>query len=437
MTTPAEAQQLSNGNAINTIVQKYQDAASNWAQTILREAKYVFYVLAGISLAWTAGQMAMRRADFMEIVAEIARFVIVTSFFYWIMIAGSAWAQDIIRSLQDLGNKAADTEGLSPTGIINLGFQVFTNATNQLINLILPGVGVGVVLIAALILLCCAMIGINMVVLLCSSWVVMYAGIIILGFGGCRWTSEMAINYYRAVLAIGLKLMVMTLIIGIGVNFLQSEVNSLNTWNLANLAVIAVSALVLLMLSHHLPNIVSNIVFGGASHATVGNTSGIAMLVIGQQVGMAVSRAITGAMTGGATEATGGGAAAADALTRAVQHGQQASTETVANGSGGTGKAGLLQSLEGSLGSRPNASGGPRWPALPKQNTPNLAISGPQASAETPPKNPQTVDESRGFVREPTSAEDEIKAYNEAGGYYGSGFPDESIDTTNQDTEAT
>ena len=51
-----------------------------------------------------------------------------------------------------------------------------------------------------------------------------YAGLIFLGFGGCRWTSEMAINYYRTVLGIGVSLMTMELIIGIGVQFLQQLV---------------------------------------------------------------------------------------------------------------------------------------------------------------------------------------------------------------------
>ena len=72
----------------------------------------------------------------------------------------------------------------------------------------------------------CALIAVNMILLLCAAWVVFYAGIIFLGFGGCRWTSDMAINYYRTVLGVGVSLMTMQLIIGIGIKFLQDLVAS-------------------------------------------------------------------------------------------------------------------------------------------------------------------------------------------------------------------
>ena len=65
-----------------------------------------------------------------------------------------------------------------------------------------------------------------MILLLCAAWIVLYAGLIFLGFGGCRWTSDMAINYYRTVLGVGVSLMTMQFIIGIGVQFLQDLVAS-------------------------------------------------------------------------------------------------------------------------------------------------------------------------------------------------------------------
>jgi type IV secretion system protein TrbL len=59
-----------------------------------------------------------------------------------------------------------------------------------------------------------------------AATIVLYAGLIFLGFGGCRLTSDMAINYYRTVLGVGVSLMTMQLIIGIGVQFLQDLVAS-------------------------------------------------------------------------------------------------------------------------------------------------------------------------------------------------------------------
>ena len=53
------------------------------------------------------------------------------------------------------------------------------------------------IIMAAVILIILALISINMVILLVSGWILAYAGIFFLGFGGSRWTSEIAINYYR------------------------------------------------------------------------------------------------------------------------------------------------------------------------------------------------------------------------------------------------
>ena len=44
-----------------------------------------------------------------------------------------------------------------------------------------------------------ALVSVNMMLLLIGSWILAYAGIFFLGFGGARWTSDMALNYFRTV----------------------------------------------------------------------------------------------------------------------------------------------------------------------------------------------------------------------------------------------
>src|SRR5207249_11964210 len=109
--------------------------------------------------------------------------------------------------------------------VLNLRMQVYQQ-TLQLVNFFQPESIVAPIIIAVIILIVCALIAVNMILLLCAAWIVLYAGLIFLGFGGCRWTSDMAINYYRTVLGVGVSLMTMQLIIGIGVKFLQDLVAS-------------------------------------------------------------------------------------------------------------------------------------------------------------------------------------------------------------------
>jgi type IV secretion system protein TrbL len=60
-----------------------------------------------------------------------------------------------------------------------------------------------------------------MLLLLASGWVLAYGGVFFLGFGGSRWTSDMAINYYKTVLGVAAQLMAMVLLVGIGKTFLD------------------------------------------------------------------------------------------------------------------------------------------------------------------------------------------------------------------------
>ena len=67
------------------------------------------------------------------------------------------------------------------------GMQVFQQ-TLQHVNFLQPESIVAPIIIALIILIVCALIAVNMILLLCAAWIVIYAGLIFLGFGGCRWT---------------------------------------------------------------------------------------------------------------------------------------------------------------------------------------------------------------------------------------------------------
>jgi type IV secretion system protein TrbL len=67
-----------------------------------------------------------------------------------------------------------------------------------------------------IILVVLTLVGVNMLLLLISGWILAYAGSFFLGFGGSRWTSDMAITYFKTVLGVGAQLFAMVLLVGIG-----------------------------------------------------------------------------------------------------------------------------------------------------------------------------------------------------------------------------
>ena len=248
----AHAQTVDMHSVVDTLLSKYKSAGQTWARTIQNAATNLFWLLATISLGWTCISMAIRQSDLVEIVAELCRFIMFTGFFFWLLSNGATFANAIVKSLWQIGGAAGGTgQSIYPGDLITLGMQVYQQAL-QHVNFLQPESIVAPIIVIVLIV--CALIAVNMILLLCAAWIVLYAGLIFLGFGGCRWTSDMAINYYRAMLGIGVALMTMQLIIGIGVQFLQDLVASTSqTLEASQLGILLCATIILAVISHRCP----------------------------------------------------------------------------------------------------------------------------------------------------------------------------------------
>ena len=89
--------QMTSSNVFSDILQRYQSVASAWSTTITKHASWLFWCLVSISMIWTFGQMALRKADIGEFFAEFIRFIIFTGFFWWLLSNGPNFADTIIQ----------------------------------------------------------------------------------------------------------------------------------------------------------------------------------------------------------------------------------------------------------------------------------------------------------------------------------------------------
>jgi type IV secretion system protein TrbL len=297
---------------VDTILGKYQNAGQAWVGALKNASTSIFWILATISLSWTCISMAIKHAEIGELFAELCRFIMFTGLFFWLLTNGPNFANDIINSLRTVGGDAAGTgKAIYPGDVITLAMQVFQN-TLQHVNFLQPESIVAPIIIALIILIVCALIAVNMILLLCAAWVVVYAGLIFLGFGGCRWTSDMAINYYRTILGIGVSLMTMQLIIGIGIKFLQDLVAATGQQlDAGALAIIMIACIILAVIAHRLPQMVAGMVMGGGHNGAIGGV-GI-MTLLGTAIA-ASSMARSAAMTSSAAAVSEGALAASHKL---------------------------------------------------------------------------------------------------------------------------
>lgn len=341
------AAQLTNQGMLDQVITEFSSRATTWQAVILNAASWLFWTLGTISLAWTFGMMALRKADLAEFFAEFCRFILFFGFYLWLLRNGPEFATSIIRSLQRLGEQASGITSVTPSGIVDIGFMLWKQTLAGMSTWSPVDSLVGLVL-SLMILFMLALIAINMLIMLVSGWLLIYAGIFFLGFGGSRWTSDMAINYYKTVLGVAVQLFAMVLLVGIGSDLLNSFFAKMTrgVLNFEELGVMLIFCLCLLLLTNKVPPMLAGIITGSSSSAGgIGNFGagaavGAAMGTVGM-ASAAMSMAGSTAMAGAQNVAGG-----VSAIKAAMQKAQGAMDE---------GGMPIFQSSAGEDGNRPDS----------------------------------------------------------------------------------
>lgn len=193
-------------------------------------ANHLFWSLATLSLAWTAIEMALKRAEFGEIVGELTKFVLFTGFFYWLALHGEEFAHDIVNSFEYVatngaklpldnssagslvgimwgrGNTAFDAILSSMSWDSNGLFGLFPEKEQIFANAIMLIVGLAMFILYVL-------IAIRILIVKLSVLIQLFAGVFLLGFGGGKWTRETSIQYFKSIISTSSQYLVLMLII--------------------------------------------------------------------------------------------------------------------------------------------------------------------------------------------------------------------------------
>nr|WP_232357619.1 P-type conjugative transfer protein TrbL [Burkholderia pseudomallei] len=340
-----------NADVVDSVMGKYQAAASAWGSVMVSYASWLFWSLALISMVWTFGMLALKNGGIQEAFAEIVRFLTVLGFFWWILSNGPSIADSIVKSMWMIGAKAiGQSTDFTPGGIVQIGYDIFTKALDQS-SVWSPTDSVVGLLMALVVMIVLAIVGVNLLLVFVSAWIMIYGGVFFLGFGGARWTSDIAISYYKHVLAIGAEMMVMLLLIGIGKTFINEYYASMRAGiDLKEMAIMLIAAFVLMYLTNKIPPRIAGIVGVGGAGSIGGVGVGSVMAAAAMTASAAAS--VGSAAMAGATSTAGG----ASALKAAFQSAQQ----NMADGSGMfSNNGGSSGSVGGSLsGASHGGSGG-------------------------------------------------------------------------------
>lgn len=395
--TAAAAGDITQGNEMNGLLRMLYDAASEWSPRLQGYALTLLASLALIQLVWTFMPLVMKQADFGEIVGELIRFFMAIGFFYAIIEHSVPWATAVVDSFREAAGTASGLgRALQPGDMFAVAVD-FSRTIVEGISVFSPGKAVLIALVGCLVLLCFAFIAAFMFVTLVESYVIINASVLFFGFGGSQWTRDFAIAPLRFVIAVGAKLFVLTLIVGVIVTSAKSWLAAY-TNDEASLMTLAGLALVCAYLTKTIPELIGGMISGtsmGGGSAIGGmaaaGAAGAAAPAAAGALGAAGSGSVAGAGAAGAGGLGGGG------LATAINSSFAGGSAPAAAASGGGAASGLGASTGGqaaakgasSAGARVGGSGAPQTPgAAPQQ--PN---SGVQQAAKQAGKSAQVNDD--------------------------------------------
>ena len=352
---------------LSTIMSTFQTTTQGWYHAIFTDALGLFGALFGIEITWLAVTWMIGGKDVHDIFSSFIKKLLTIGFFYTVLESSSQWVPWIIGGFKTVainaGGVPVTTVGdLVMTGVqgfitcIGAGPAVATNAAgstlSDLWNLnfsgalssagtlasavigITSGLDFIVGLIVGFILLMSFVyVVLELVAVQLEGMIVLSMGVIMLGFGGARWTARFVESYMQYAVAVGVRLMVITL----WASFIEWQVNPLIKTTLINgnaslesYAIVIVLALLVAWLTKKLPGFANSILSGqstlsgGELYDAVKKGSIAAAAVVTGGAALAAGAAGAGAM--GAAEGAAG-SSGAGSLSASQSGGAAASSE--------------------------------------------------------------------------------------------------------------
>lgn len=270
-----------NAQVLDTINDSYKSATGGWLSNILPIAKSLFWKLAAIEFAWSAIVWALQQENMQSFTAVVVKKIMGIGFFYALLLNAGDWIPAIINSFTKAGQTASGASGLSPSSVIDMGI----NAANVLLNalhdksiwddfmtIVIGGLS------ALGIVLAFTIIAGQLLVALVESYIVISAGVLFLGFGGSRWTTDFTQKYLSYAVGTGVKLFMLYLIIGLGMTEAENWKTLLATAKYVEMLSVLGGSLVLCFLAFQIPNMAASML-SGAPSLTAGAAAGTAAAV--------------------------------------------------------------------------------------------------------------------------------------------------------------
>ena len=305
-------------NVVDTVMTQYQTAASSWVGPLQTLALQLFWSLATIQFCYALGQLAFRGPDLSEILAELVTQILFIGIFFFLVQNSSTFAIDIVNSFKQAATTASGTAGSNPEDILSTGVAMAQKVCNMM-SLTTPGTDVFYAIAAFIVVIVMAYIAAIAVMVNIEAYIIVSALVLFTGFGGSRWTKDYALRALTYAIAIGGKLFMLNLVVGIGQQIITEQWGTFTGTGYAQVMDLVGIIIVLCAIVKQLPDMTASLLSGAAIGSSSG-LFGVGRTAATAAVGAAAARrgavVATGAAGALASQqvASGGGAAAGNRL---------------------------------------------------------------------------------------------------------------------------
>ncbi|MHB1735867.1 MAG: P-type conjugative transfer protein TrbL [Acidithiobacillus sp.] len=336
---------------ITSLAGQFRTATTGWMGIAIGYASNLFGLLAVLEFVWSGVTYLLRKNDLPDFIASAFLKIVSLSFFYFVLLQGApTYIPDIISSFMQMGATIGGVPQVSTTSpgtFVDQGIQMVVHLFNGLgkmgiereIGAIFP-----TTLAAIFILISFVIIAAQLLIMLIESYIVLGAGAVMLGFMGSRWTSQWGEKYYGYAVSIGVKLMVIELIAGLGINLAttwDAYLAGASGVHLTHDFDIAMGSLLLAALAMMVPTLAGSFMSGSPS-MSLGNVGGAAAAIGGGVVAAGAGAAMGGASLANSAIGAGKAVGALGTSANSTMGGMKGLGAAFTEGAGAAGESGIL-----------------------------------------------------------------------------------------------
>lgn len=257
----------------------------------------LFWALAGIALLWQLIQMMFSRGELGDMIAQVVRWMLFT-FTAWAFVAPNAFFWSLMGNAVFTDAMVAFFNGVSgslgqmtPSGIVDTGWAIVRRATDAInwngfdplsstpLAYSVMSLANWVISLAVFVLM--LSVALEFLIMVISIYVLIYVGVVCLGFAGSSWTKDFAFGYFKAIFMSALQVLGLVIIVKLATDqflLLYAEMDRLSVAVLTEYGQWMCKAIILglamKMLASRVPQMLAGILSGNFSYSTGGALGG-------------------------------------------------------------------------------------------------------------------------------------------------------------------